>query len=1030
MSGRLVQVRATVVRATAVRVLEERRVYRCAKCKHEISLKADFERCYRLSLPRVCRFKGCRSMTFEPSPNVLPTTMDIQELRVQERDALASGGVPRQLSVILTHDLTDTCQPGDSVNIVGEVRVRWTRDDPGKRPELETVIVANNISAEREAQAADEVPGDMEIAWRHYWDGYARTPLRGRDNLLAKFCPSLCGMRFAKLALALTLIGGVPVGGEEKGDAGKKDGEKGGMRIRGHSHLLLVGEPGLGKSQLLRYASALDPRHVLTSGSGTSGVGLTVAAVREAGGEWALEAGALVLADGGVCCIDELTSMSARDRTAIHEAMEQQRVSIAKAGMVTEFHTRTAVIAATNPRGEYSDDFSLSVNVALDPPLLSRFDLVLVLLDPRDPEWDDRLASYVLEEHATAPRTGDLSEDTDGGGKRSAPSQQDGADAADGGLAWDLDTLRAYVVHARGIRPVLTTAAGEVLSRYYSRQRRGAAAHTTVRQLESLIRLSQAHARLMMRTKVGIQDAVAAIQLTEASALSSSVSGTSFNPVSGFPDDPDAEHAEFERGLLLRLGLDADALALEEREADASASADGASLRGRVESGRQTDAADAALSSAREAAPHTQLGANVSGNTVQRQALATPSPQARLSALRETLEGMTNRMAQKSEHPNVRLDDDLPTLQSINKKFEEENAARFKEKQAALSSPFKRNTQHSFRSSQRSGTARSNVPASPIGVGTQKKDGAAPKRARASNDGGRTEPVPSEWSASSPSRTAVDSRCDCDADEDLSAMLGIGMPPHKRASTTLGGTEEQTRQAADAHTNTLPQKTQHVNTATGHRPLEVSTQPPQTSNSSVTITANSKHYSQASQAEYIPSTNIEQQQQFPSSQQQQQGGSNDKSVDTRQQKKFAIEGFEDIDLDALFEGVDNITSTDEQTDGAAAIQGAPSGPQAPQQADSDASWPFKEQPLSFLSFLQPGQPAGEKREAGGHGQASGGNTDTAPAASPAPPRAARVETAPEPSQVQSLKSLLDQVKGGDGFPDEWGAGDVRSAAFF
>jgi DNA replicative helicase MCM subunit Mcm2 (Cdc46/Mcm family) len=187
--------------------------------------------------------------------------------------------------------------------------------------------------------------------------------------------------------------------------------------VRGDAHVLLVGDPGMGKSQFLRYAARAAPRAVLTTGTGSTAAGLTAAAVRsesDAGGSsrrdesrWTLEAGALVLADGGACCVDEFDTIAPGERAAIHEAMEQQTLSVAKAGIVATLRARCAVLAATNPRGfAFDPQRSLAENTGLAPPLLSRFDCVLVLRDERDPARDERAATHMLASHRGVRATG------------------------------------------------------------------------------------------------------------------------------------------------------------------------------------------------------------------------------------------------------------------------------------------------------------------------------------------------------------------------------------------------------------------------------------------------------------------------------------------------------------------------------------------------------------------------------------------------------------------------------------------------
>lgn len=329
-----------------------------------------------------------------------------------------------------------------------------------------------------------------------------------------------------KLAVALTLIGGV------------QHVDTSGTKIRGESHLLLVGDPGTGKSQFLKFAAKLCNRSVITTGLGSTSAGLTVTAVKD-GGEWVLEAGALVLADGGLCCIDEFDSMRVHDRATIHEAMEQQTVSVAKAGLVTTLSTRTIVLAATNPKGQYDPDQSLSVNTTLSGPLLSRFDIVLVLLDKKNPEWDAVVSSHILAEN--------------GEEKSRRPNPEDL------GSVWSLPMLRRYIHYVKQrFKPVLTKESERIISSYYQLQRRSAthnAARTTVRMLESLIRLAQAHARLMFRNEVSRLDAIAAILCIESSMTTSAIVDSVGNALhSNFTQHPDLEYAKQGKIILEKLG--------------------------------------------------------------------------------------------------------------------------------------------------------------------------------------------------------------------------------------------------------------------------------------------------------------------------------------------------------------------------------------------------------------------------------------------------------------------------------------------
>ncbi|KAJ1882404.1 DNA helicase mcm9 [Coemansia sp. RSA 486] len=467
----------------------------------------------------------CASTGFMPTTPDPEACVDYQEIKVQElAGTLSMGTIPRAIWVVLEGDIVDRAKSGDHVTVTGVVLYRWRAPIAGERPDISVVLRASSVKVRSGDTVVDgDASRDEQLdVFGRFWAQNAGKPMAARDQVVAAMCPRVYGLHSVKLAVLLVLLGGVA----------RADSR--GMRVRGEAHLLLVGDPGTAKSQFLKFSARLVARSVLTTGVGSTSAGLTVTAVRD-GAEWQLEAGALVLADRGICCIDEFGSIREADKATVLEAMEQQSISVAKAGIVCKLNARCSVLAAMNPKGKYDKEAPLTVNTALSSPLLSRFDLIMVLLDSRNDAWDARVADFLLQ--GTDPVAN-----------------------ADGGGFWSFDRLRAYVACVKTrLEPRASAAAERVLTRYYQLQRQrdpASSARTTIRLLESLIRLAQAHARLMFRDAALLCDAVVAVVLMESTMLTASLLGATDALHTSFPDDADAAYAETEALVLTKLGLE------------------------------------------------------------------------------------------------------------------------------------------------------------------------------------------------------------------------------------------------------------------------------------------------------------------------------------------------------------------------------------------------------------------------------------------------------------------------------------------
>ena len=475
--NKLVMVEGIVTRATAVKHLLVTAVFRCERCSEEIPVPQSGG---PLTMPSQCTNPSCqRRGPFRLIPE-RSVFMDWQKLTLQERpEDLPPGQLPRSVDVIVRDDLVDAARPGDRVSVVGILRPQQDITARGSRlTTFSSYIEANYIDvAERGAEEVEITPEDEQRIKE-----LAKDPLI-HSRVVKSIAPSIHGLEEVKEAIAYLLFGGTPKVMPD------------GVRIRGDINVLLVGDPGTAKSQLLQYVAKIAPRGIYTSGRGSTAAGLTATVIRDkATGEFVLEAGALVLADGGVACIDEIDKMRQEDRVAIHEAMEQQTVSIAKAGIVAQLNARTSILAAANPvAGRYVSHKTPAENIDLPVTILSRFDLIFPITDRPDEDRDRALSEHILRLHQLQVST------------------------HEGVIHPDL--LKKYISYARRyITPRLSPQAAKRIQDFYLEMRMksegpDSPVPISPRQLEALIRLSEARAKIALRSEVLEEDADAAIRL-------------------------------------------------------------------------------------------------------------------------------------------------------------------------------------------------------------------------------------------------------------------------------------------------------------------------------------------------------------------------------------------------------------------------------------------------------------------------------------------------------------------------------------
>ena len=483
--GKVTSVSGMVVRSSEVKPLAKELIYVCPD--HHVTQRFLLQG-MSVNVPVKCDTPNCQHKDLEIKPES-STFIDFQILRLQELpEDLPPGQIPHYIDITIKQDLVDNARPGDRVILTGIVRIEQepivgvSRASSGlyrlriDGNNIEFLAGRSGVKASRRTEREEVSPEEEKLI-----KALASDPSIDQ-RLIDSFAPHIKGHELIKEAILYLIIG--------SNQRILSDGTK----IRGDINIFLVGDPGTAKSEMLKFCARIAPRGLYTSGRGSTAAGLTAAVVRDKSGIFMLEAGAVVLGDQGLVCIDEFDKMTTEDRSALHEVMEQQTVSIAKGGIVATLNARTSILSAANPMyGKYDPFKNITENVNLPIPLLTRFDLIFVVRDIPSKERDRNIAQHIMDLHS--------------------------ATGIENRSLIDVDILTKYLGYAKGLNPIMTKDAEEKLLEYYLKMRNVESEEmitVTPRQLEGLIRLATARSRLLLKTEVDADDAQRAIFLMES----------------------------------------------------------------------------------------------------------------------------------------------------------------------------------------------------------------------------------------------------------------------------------------------------------------------------------------------------------------------------------------------------------------------------------------------------------------------------------------------------------------------------------